>query len=276
MIFLNFFRKMKIPKPPRPMGPPLPPPPNIILFDSNHNVKDQSVFNSQSIESEKEFSYNKFLHSHVLNFYEYAMHSESDVSKRVKCNFIDLTNVDYLFLNDNESFKLKSAISPSKTATTITIKSTQTSKHSIGNPVTKHMFQSLFELDLLPFSNRTKSKLKSISLYKNKKLKQLEIENQPIFRLINATNSYTQTSHTKILSNFTTQSVYSNFETHHNLNSTNYYHISKEDNDTSNLNDLFDQIYSNQAIFLYKMLLIPSVILILVLILACIALITKK
>jgi len=277
MKFLNIFRKMKIPKPPRPMGPPLPPPPNIILFDSSHSVNDHSVFNSQSIESEKEFSYNKFLHSHVLNFYEYAMHSESDVSKRVRCNFIDLTNVDYLFLNENENLnQLKSASSPSKTTTTIKIKSTETSKNTIANPITKHMFQSLFELDLLPFNNRTKSKLKSISLYKNKKLKQLEIENQPILRFINATNSYTQTSHTKLLSNLTTQSVYSSFETQPNLNSTNFYHISREDNDTSNLNDLFDQIYSNQAIFLYKMLLIPSVILILVLILACIALITKK
>jgi hypothetical protein len=92
------------------------------------------------------------------------MHSESDVSKRVRCNFIDLTNVDYLFLNENENLnQLKSASSPSKTTTTIKIKSTETSKNTIANPITKHMFQSLFELDLLPFSNRTKSKLKSIS-----------------------------------------------------------------------------------------------------------------
>jgi hypothetical protein len=66
-----------------------------------------------------------------------------------------------------------------------------------------------------------------------------------MLRFINATNyaTYTQTSHTKLLSNLTTQSVYSSFETQPNLNSTNFYHISREDNDTSNLNDLFDQIY---------------------------------
>jgi hypothetical protein len=212
---------------------------------------------SKSIESEKEKLYNNFLHSHVLNFYEYALQSERDASKRVKCDLINLENINYLFLH-NENVKQNVVMVTKST----TISTTWTTKYT-----TSAIFSNIFELDLLPSRNRTKTQLKSISVYRNKKLKKLEIDNETVFRFFNTTNS-----NTNLISNTTTTTTTQNIFT----KSTNFHQVSKENNDNSNLNDLFDQIYSNQAMFVYKMLLIPSVILVLVLLLACVALITKK
>lgn len=244
---------MKLSRPPRPPGPPLPPPPNIIFV--NHAL-DKSTL-SQTIESEKEKLYNKFLHSHVLNFYEYALQSERDASKRVKCDLINLENINYLFLF-NENVK--------QNVVMVTRSTTISTTWTTMNPAST-ILSNIFELDLLPSRNRTKTQLKSISVYRNKKLKKLEIDNETVFRFLNATNL-----NRNLMSNTTTTTTTQNIFT----NSTNFHQISKENNENSNLNDLFDQIYSNQAMFLYKMLLIPSVILVLVLLLACIALITKK
>ena len=261
---------MKIPKPPRPPGPPIPPAPNVFFADFTTKM-NSSAF-TQDQDENNELLYNNFMHRHILNFYEYAMLSENDANKRVKCGFIDLKNIDY-FYNDN---KRHSNQSQTRTPTKITITRTST---KVSQPIN----QVFREMDFAS-KNQTNNQLKTIPISNNKKFlknfKLFQIENQPIFKLMNTTDSniYINSSNqfgTRMSMNSHANQHFYEFE---QRNTTNFFLISKEhhENASSNINDLFDQIYSNQAILLYKMLLIPTAILVLVLILSCIAFMTKK